>query len=219
MTVAGAAPSDGDVGAYPPRGEGSLFGSKIVGRTETPTAGVGGSWREPLGPSDPLRGIEDLIGPARRGDPAAMDALVRALAPYVGRICGAIALDKGDDAMQETFVAVLRSLSSLREPAAVRGWVRRIAVREAVRAASSREVVADLTDAQLPEVRPDDVAAAVDIGQVLAALSPANRAVLVLRDLDGLSEAEVAEILKVPEGTVKSRLHRARREFARRWRP
>ena len=39
-----------------------------------------------------------------------MDALVRELMPYVGRVCGAIALDRGDDAMQETFIAVLRNL-------------------------------------------------------------------------------------------------------------
>ena len=64
-----------------------------------------------------------------------MDALVRELMPYVGRVCGAIALDRGDDAMQETFISVLRNLATLREPAALYGWVRRIAVREAIRAA------------------------------------------------------------------------------------
>ena len=83
---------------------------------------------------------------ARRGDAAAMDALVRELTPYVSRVCGAIALDRGDDAMQETFVAVLRNLRSLREPAAVYGWVRRIAVREAIRAARhDREDLSDPT--------------------------------------------------------------------------
>ena len=67
-----------------------------------------------------------------------MDALVRALTPYVGRICGSIALERGDDAMQETFIAVLRGLRSLREPAAVHGWVRSIAVRESIRQARAR---------------------------------------------------------------------------------
>jgi DNA-directed RNA polymerase specialized sigma24 family protein len=55
--------------------------------------------------------------------------------PYAGRICGAIALGAGDDALQETMIAVVQNLGSLREPAAARGWVRRIAVREAVRVA------------------------------------------------------------------------------------
>ena len=145
-----------------------------------------------------------------------MDALVRALVPYVGRVCGAIALDRGDDAMQETFIAVLRNLRSLREPAALHGWVRTIAVREAVRAARGAGVPS-LGDIEPPPVEPIDVAAAIDVRAVLDGLAPEHRAVLVLRDVDGLSEREVAGLLGVPEGTVKSRLHRARTAFARRW--
>ena len=51
------------------------------------------------------------------------------------------------------------------------------------------------------------------------AFAPEQRAILVLRDVDGLSEAEAARLLGVAEGTVKSRLHRARSAFARRWEP
>ena len=144
----------------------------------------------------------------------AMDALVRALTPYVGRICGSIALDRGDDAMQETFIAVLRNLRTLREPAAVRGWVRSIAVRESVRQARARDVAAVAVDTPAPDI---DLADVVDVRATLAQLSPEHRAVLVLRDMDGLAEADVAALLRIPEGTVKSRLHRARREFAGRW--
>jgi RNA polymerase sigma factor (sigma-70 family) len=147
-----------------------------------------------------------------------MDALVRALLPYVGRVCGAIALDRGDDAMQETFIVVLRKLRTLREPAAIHGWVRRIAVREAVRAARGGPVSpVDLGDLPSPPALPADVATAVDVRVALSRLAPEQRAVLVLRDLDGLSEAKVAELLGVAEGTVKSRLHRARAAFARKW--
>jgi RNA polymerase sigma-70 factor (ECF subfamily) len=149
-----------------------------------------------------------------------MDALVRALMPYVGRVCGAIALDRGDDAMQETFIAVLRNIRTLREPAALHGWVRRIAVREAIRAAAAgREAVVDPATLRGPPVAPVDVATLVDVRSTLAGLAPEQRAVLVLRDVDGLSEAETARLLGVPEGTVKSRLHRARSAFARRWIP
>jgi RNA polymerase sigma factor (sigma-70 family) len=143
-----------------------------------------------------------------------MDALVRALTPYVGRICGAIALDRGDDAMQETFIAMLRNLRSLREPKAVYGWVRSIAVRESVRQARVGDTTSDGFDHPAPEV---DLAGALDVRAVLAELTPEHRAVLVLRDMDGLAEADVAALLAVPEGTVKSRLHRARAEFAGRW--
>ena len=144
----------------------------------------------------------------------AMDALVRALTPYVGRICGSIALDRGDDAMQETFIAVLRNIRDLREPAAVRGWVRSIAVRESVRQARAGDVVAEPVDRPAPDI---DLTDAVDVRAALAELTPQHLAVLVLRDMDGLGGAEVAALLRIPEGTVKSRLHRARREFAGRW--
>ena len=165
---------------------------------------------EPPDPSAPLVGVRDLVRAAQRGDPAAMDELLRALSPYVTRICGVIALDRGEDAVQETFVAVLRHLRTLREPDAVRGWVRRIAVREAIRAASGgREVASPAGDVDRPAALPD-LDAVMDVRAALADLPPLHRAVLVLRDLDGLSEAEVAALLQVPEGTVKSRLHRAR---------
>jgi RNA polymerase sigma-70 factor (ECF subfamily) len=148
-----------------------------------------------------------------------MDALVRALMPYVGRLCGAIALDRGADAMQETFIAMLRNLRSLREPAALHAWVRRIAVRESIRAVRGPDVPFDPD--LLPAVAVDDVdvTAAIDVRATLASLAPEHRAMLVLRDIEGLREAEVARVLGIPQGTVKSRLHRARSAFARRWEP
>src|SRR5438105_14329651 len=86
---------------------------------------------------------------AQRGDTMAMDALIDELMPYVGQICGAIALENGEDAAQNALIAVLRSLRKLREPAALRGWVRTIATREAVRIAVQsrhRRSVSELRD-------------------------------------------------------------------------
>jgi RNA polymerase sigma factor (sigma-70 family) len=143
-----------------------------------------------------------------------MDALVRAVTPYVGRICGSIALERGDDAMQETLIAVLRNLRALREPAALYGWVRSIAVRESIRQARGGDLATEVVDGPAPDV---DLANALDVRAVLSELTPEHRAVLVLRDMDGLAEAEVAAMLDVPKGTVKSRLSRARNEFAGRW--
>jgi len=162
--------------------------------------------------------VEQVVQAAQRGDPEAMDALVRALLPYVGRICGAIAMDKGDDAVQETMIAILKNLSGLRQPDAVRGWVRRIAVREAMRLATSGPSLADHARLDLTPARLIDIDGAIDVRAALAQLPPAQRAILVLRDMDGLAEAEVAALLNVPEGTAKSRLHRARKAFAGRWR-
>ena len=148
-----------------------------------------------------------------------MSALVRELSPYVGRICGAIALDDGDDAMQETMISVLRNVRDLREPGAIRGWTRRIAVREAVRVARRREELHpfDAGDPDEPVSSLPDLDEAADVAAVLASLPPEQRAVLVLKHVDGLPEADIAALLDVPQGTVKSRLHRARSAFAARW--
>ena len=158
-----------------------------------------------------------LIGRAQRGDAAALEAVLRALAPYLGRICGAIALDAGDDALQEAMVAVARNLGRLREPAAIRGWP------GASRCARpcGRHAAAARCRSTLRTSRPwrpvPDAATAVEVRAVLDQLAPEQRAVLVLRHLDGLDEAEMAEALGVARGTVKSRLHRARGAFRERW--
>ncbi|NUR84127.1 MAG: sigma-70 family RNA polymerase sigma factor [Nonomuraea sp.] len=147
----------------------------------------------------------------------AMNDLLAELTPFLGRICGPIALDSGQDAVQEALIAVFRNLRALREPEALYGWARAIAVREAVRIArkGSRTSVADL--AELPSRQ--DVERAVDVRDVLERLSPEHRAVLVLRDVEGLDEAAAARLLEVPVGTVKSRLARARRNFRNAWQP
>jgi RNA polymerase sigma-70 factor (ECF subfamily) len=156
-----------------------------------------------------------LARAALGGDALAMSELLDHLAGYVGRICGPIALDGGPDAAQEALIAVFRGLRSLREPEALYGWVRAIAVREAVRVArrQARSVPTELDE--LPA--PGDPQLAADIRDVLDRLSPEHRAALVLRDLEGLDEQEVARLLDVPAGTVKSRLHRARTSFRRAW--
>jgi RNA polymerase sigma-70 factor (ECF subfamily) len=163
-------------------------------------------------------GIEDIVRRAQRGDAAALDAVVRELAPYLGRICGSVALDRGDDALQEAMVAIVRHLGSLREPAALRGWARRIAVREAVRVArgATRTVAVDPAVLAAGVTVPDG-ATAVEVRAVLAALSPEHRAVLVLRHVEGLDEAATAAALGIAAGTVKSRLHRASAAFRARW--
>lgn len=150
----------------------------------------------------------DLVRAAQRGDGIALNELIDHLAPYVGRICGSIALDRGADATQEALIAVLRGLRSVHDPQALYGWVRTVATREAVRIA--RGGARAITVESFPDLPdPIDGELGVDIRDTLARLPPEYRAILVLRDLDGLSEREVVAILALPTGTVKSRLHRA----------
>ena len=156
-----------------------------------------------------------LVRAAQRGDAMALGELMEILAPYVGRICGPIALQDGPDAAQEALITILRGIRGLREPAALFGWARVIAVREAVRIAR-RAVRASAIPVE--EIgAPGDPQLRTDIADTLARLSPEHRAVLVLRDLEGLDELQAGRILSVPPGTVRSRLFRARRGFRKAW--
>lgn len=76
-----------------------------------------------------------LVRAAQHGDRMAQGELMDALIPFLGRICGPIALQDGPDAVQEALIAIFRNLGQLRDPAAIFGWARAIAVREAVRVA------------------------------------------------------------------------------------
>jgi len=145
----------------------------------------------------------------------AQGELMDALIPFLGRLCGPIALQDGPDAVQEALIAIFRNLGQLRDPAAIFGWARAIAVREAVRVArqAARAIPAEL--AEVPA--PGDPQLAADVADVLGRLSPEHRAVLVLRDLGGLGEREAGAMLAIPAATVRSRLARARRAFRKAW--
>lgn len=159
----------------------------------------------------------DQISAAQRGDVIAMSDLLDALVPWVGRLCASIALDAGPDAAQETLMQVMRDLKSLRDPSSFRSWVRRIAIREAIRHASRNRREPVLEHVERGCGISLDPGLRHDVALVLADLPADQRAILVLRDLEGLSEAEAAMTLDVARGTIKSRLHRAREAFRERW--
>jgi RNA polymerase sigma factor (sigma-70 family) len=161
-------------------------------------------------------GAARLVVAAQQGDAFAMDELITLLTPYVGRICASVAPDDAADAMQEVFIAVFRSIGGLKSPESLIGWVRVIAVRESVRIAKERKrevALPDLND--IPSA--EDPALTGDVQDVLRRLSPQQRAVLLLRHVDGLDEREVARMLQLPVGTVRSRLFRARESFRLYW--
>ncbi|MDJ0383656.1 sigma-70 family RNA polymerase sigma factor [Streptomyces sp. G-G2] len=176
--------------------------------TRPPTAA------EPASRTDPAR-LHTLVRAAQDGDVIAMQDLLAVLAPYVGRLAGPIALDDGPDAAQEALTVIFKNIGHLHEPAALFGWARAITVREAVRMArrGPRTAAAELTEVPAP----GDPQLAADIRDVLDRLTPEHRAVLTLRDLEGLDEQAVGALLALPVGTVKSRLSRARRSFRKAW--
>lgn len=159
-----------------------------------------------------------LVEQAQRGDSAAFDALVE----LDGDRCYAAAYrilrdaDWAHDAVQAAFLQVWRELPRLREPTRYEVWLHRIVVNacymEARRHRRWRLHVRPLpVDGPLsgdPTVSVDDRDA---IERAFARLTPEQRAVFVLHHHAGMPLSEVAEVVGVPLGTVKSRLHYAAR--------
>ncbi|MCP3818352.1 RNA polymerase sigma factor [Streptomyces sp. A3M-1-3] len=164
----------------------------------------------------PWAAAAPLVRAAQAGDALALDELIGLLTPYVTRLCRPIALGDAPDAVQESLIAVFRGLGRLHDPMALYGWVRTITVREAVKVARRRAVetpVAEFAD------RPvlDGTELAAEVHDVLRGLSSEHRAILVLREIEGLDERTAAEVLDISSGTVKSRLYRARGNFRKAW--
>jgi RNA polymerase sigma factor (sigma-70 family) len=158
-----------------------------------------------------------LVVAAQQGDAMALDRLLDELTPYVGRLCQGVAPNAADDATQEALMAIFRNLRRLRAPEAIVSWVRVLTVRAALRVA--RDAARELAAGDVPERHDDRVRAEtlVDITDALERIPPEQRAVLLLRQFEGLSEREVAQALNLPVGTVRSRLHRARASFRKEW--
>jgi RNA polymerase sigma factor (sigma-70 family) len=165
---------------------------------------------------DRLGLAEETVRAAQRGDALALNDVIKALSPFVVRVCESVTSVDGADAAQETLIVVMRNLGTLREPRALTGWAARIAVRQAVRAAQRRAVP---VDASVLAERPmqQDPFLAAEIADVLDEMTPDHRAILILREYVDLDEASIAALLGISSGTVKSRLHRARARFREAW--
>jgi RNA polymerase sigma-70 factor (ECF subfamily) len=153
-----------------------------------------------------------LVLLAQSGDRAALEQLLRdAYAPlrrYITRLAGAAL---ADDILQETSLQIFRKLRYLREPAVFRPWTFRIASRIALSHLKHAHRWQPLDDAPSQDLstfdpnlgEPPDEAFFALLDQV----SPASRAVLLLRYQHDLTLEESAAILDIPVGTAKSRLH------------
>ena len=149
-----------------------------------------------------------LVLRAQSGDRDAFDALLREIAPlllrYATRVTGDVAL--AEDAVQETLIAIVRKIAWLNDPSLFRAWAYRIASREAFRLLrKNRRFVDPIEEMQFTEEQADPWQRERLLSS-LERLSPASRAVVTLHYLEEMPLTDVAAILEIPVGTVKSRL-------------
>jgi RNA polymerase sigma-70 factor (ECF subfamily) len=159
----------------------------------------------------------ELVGRARSGDHDAFSILVRASTP---RLYGAAKLilrdpDRAQDAVQEALVLAWRHVRALRDLQAWDAWLYRLTVRACNRSARTirrRDTVElHLVPDHEPAIAsdfPTHVAERDRLGRELGRLPVEQRTVMVLHFYLDLPLTEAADILDVPVGTVKSRLHR-----------
>ncbi len=171
-----------------------------------------------------------LVRACQRGEAGAMDALIRATYADVYAQCRRLLADSADaaDATQEVYLRVVRSIIGFRGEAAFGSWLHRVTVNvcltalrrrgdqrargqvAGLRAFAAPDSVDDVADdAAGPSARAEQADLAARTARALAQLPEDARDVVVLRDLQGLSTKEAAELLGVSEGAVKVRLHRA----------
>jgi len=170
---------------------------------------------------DERRTDAELIERARRGDTMAYEALVRREQDAAVRVAHLFAPDgDAEDAVQEAFVKAHRALDRFRDGAPFRPWLLRIVANEARNRRRSAGRRATLVLRAAEDRRPGDAApspesAVLDreaqhaLVEALNGLRRDDREVIGARYFLDLSEAETAEVLGLPRGTVKSRLSRA----------
>lgn len=160
---------------------------------------------------------EELVERARGGDLDAFAELVSRFEPRVRAVLWRLLDDDRDleEATQDTFVQAWRSLGRFRGQARVSTWLYRIAVNEALQRRRRKR----LPETELEETaaEPVDTSERAELSRFLAArireLPADHRAALVLRDLEGLSNQEVADVLGISLAAAKSRIHRARMQI------
>ena len=189
-----------------------------------------------MGPSD-----GELVERARKGDRDAFRELVERYQRKIATLALGMLRNREDalDVVQETFTKAFQSLDRFKGDASFYTWTYRIAVnlcidhqrREAKMPVASPEphesgdravdpvaLLVDGAEQGDPFQRTLDSEIAGRLSTAIAELTPEHRAVILLREVDGLSYEEISRVLDRPKGTVMSRLHYARRQLQERLR-
>ena len=171
----------------------------------------------------------EIMTELRSGSEAAFDWLVTYYHAPVYAVISGILRNPSDaaDVTQEVFLKAFRGIRAFRQGSSLKTWLYRIAVRESLnykrwfwrhlrfQSSIEQEQVDGSADFEDPGISPFDELASREIQETvqraLGEVPAAFRAAVILRDLEGLSYEEVAEVLDVTVGTVKSRILRGRR--------
>ena len=161
----------------------------------------------------------ELVRRAQRGDPRAFERLVEQHAPRLytlaARSLGSDA--DGADAVQEALIRAWQALPRFRGDAQLTTWLYRITLNAIHDQRTRRRVTEELPEAAADPVdRVEQSELSAELRKALAGLEDDYRTAVLMYDVLGHSYAEIAEATNVPEGTVKSRIFRGRRELARR---
>lgn len=159
----------------------------------------------------------------RAGDPRALEATYRLFGPRIYRLCLGMLRHAHDaeDATQEVFLRLLERARQFDGRSRFSTWLHRLAVNHCLhrlerdqtrRAGELDETLGDRARSPLDAAQGNETLQLATA--LLARVAPHHRAVLVLREVEGLSYAEIAEVLGVPVGTVMSRLARGRERLA-----
>ena len=185
----------------------------------------------------------ELVARAQRGDQRAFEMLVIKYQRRIERLIARMVrdVDLVQDIAQETFIRAYRALPQFRGDAAFYTWLYRIAVNTAKKALvglkrdplvyesglsgsnddddETSRVERELTDGSTPESLLASKEIAQTVNAAIDALSPDLRQAITLREIEGLSYEEIADMMNCPIGTVRSRIFRAREAIAVRLRP
>lgn len=221
----GAEPAAGDVAPDPALGPGVEL---TVAQVLQPAAGIGTATVT----EHPQEGHVHFDARHPVIDPPELDDFLAVVDRYEQRVAAVAArfLDDPRDveeAVQDTFVQAWRHRDEFRSDAAVFTWLYRIATNSALMRLRRRRhttvsldhvAPAELADDPLAE-RPDQLAVIDEVRAALAELPEHHRLAVLLRDVEGWSNAEAAELLGLPVTTVKAHLHRGRAALRRRLGP
>jgi RNA polymerase sigma factor (sigma-70 family) len=157
---------------------------------------------------------EQVVSAAQLGDPRAIETLVSGSHEHVQRFARTLCStpEDAEDAAQEALIVLYRKIGTLRATAALASWMFQIVRNECIRRSRltfSRPVVGEMVESSAE----DAALARLELERIvdsIAGLPPEQRAVLVLRDIQGLSGAATAQALGLSRAAMKSRLHRGR---------